>query len=260
MKQQHFRFSRSLTKIPVAIPTAIACSMLLLASSGCSNNSQSEVQLEIQGIQREDSNGLYKIVGSTNLPESSRIAVMAVRYLQPTSANTEEIIDDDSNINRSILARQIVEVKQGKWEADLNLWQVAPNGSFQEAWQLNQNVKKLTPENEVSFIATFNPVGQLPTSDKQNTQELTLQYQQLEGKSLRFTNEGEKYVQASQYRSIPLPAGKTVPPRLQPEDFNDGWGNRYQIQPPSQDSRPILPPLAKSQQTNFPLRTTEFIR
>ncbi len=249
MKQQHFRLNN----------TVIASSLLLLLSSGCSSKSQNEVQLEIQGIQREDSNGLYRVLGTTNLPQSSRIAVTAVRYLRPTTADTEEIIDDDRNINRSILARQIVEVKQGKWSVDLNLWQVAPNGNFQEVWQLDRHYKKLAPETEVSFIATFNPEGQLPSSDTQNPQQSTPQYQNLEGKSLRFTNEGEKYVQASQYRSIPLPAGKTAPPRLEPEDFNDGWGNRSQLQS-QPESGAILPPLTKSQQTSFPLVTSEFIR
>ncbi|MBF2016598.1 MAG: hypothetical protein IGS23_15640 [Rivularia sp. T60_A2020_040] len=261
MKQQHLRFfSQKIIKIPLVTNVVIASSMVLLVTSGCVNKSLNEVQLEIQGIQREDSNGLYKVIGSTNLPESSRIAVTAVRYLRSIPANTEEIIDDNQNINRSILARQIVEVKQGKWQADLNLWQVAPNGNFQEVWQLNRNDKKLAPENEVSFIATFDAQAQLLSSDKQNSQQSIPQYQNLEGKSLRFTNEGEKYVQASQYRSIPLPVGKTVAPRLEPEDFNHGWGNRYQIQTQPQDSTPILPPLTKSQQTSFPLVTSEFLR
>ena len=112
MKKQHFQLlSQKITKLPVAAYTIIASGILLLASSGCTNKLQSEAQLEIQGIQRENSNGLYKVVGSTNLPESSRIAITAVRYLRPIAANTEVIIDDDNgNINRSILARQIVEV------------------------------------------------------------------------------------------------------------------------------------------------------
>ncbi|MEB3220090.1 MAG: hypothetical protein VKN72_28185 [Nostocales cyanobacterium 94392] len=261
MKQQHLRFfSQKIIKISLGTNVFIASSMALLVTSGCTNKSPNEVQLEIQGIQREDGNGLYKIIGSTNLPESSRIAVTAVRYLRSTAANTEEIIDDGKNINRSILARQIVEVKQGKWQADLNLWQVAPNGNFQEVWQLDRNDKKLAPENEVSFIATFDPQAQLSSSDRENPQQSTPQYQNLKGKSLRFTNEGEKYVQASQYRSIPLPVGKTAPPRLEPEDFNDGWGNRYEIQPQPQNSTPMLPPVSKSQQTSFPLLTSEFLR
>ncbi len=261
MKQQHFRFFTNFrTRTPVAVSTVIATSVLLLLSSGCVNKSQNKVILEIQGIQREDSKGLYKVGGTTNLPESSRIAVTAVRYLRSARGNKEEIVgDNNGNINRSILARQIVEVKQGKWEADLNLWQVAPNGNFEEVWQLNKDYAKLTPESEVSFIATYNPVGQLPASDKDNPQQSTPQYQQLEGKSLRFTNEGEKYVQASQYRSISLPVGKTAAPR-QPENFNDGWGSRYQLKAQSQDSTATLPPLAKSQQTNSPPLSSEFLR
>ncbi|AFY53312.1 hypothetical protein Riv7116_0724 [Rivularia sp. PCC 7116] len=257
MKQQHLRFLiRPLTKKPLAIQAVIASSIVLLAGSGCSNKSQNNVQLEIQGIQREDGKGLYKVVGSTNLPESSRIAITAVRYLRPTTTtNAEQIVDDNNeNINRSILARQIVEVKQGKWEADLNLWQVASNGNFQEVWQLNKDYKNLLPENEVTFIATFNPVAQLPSSDNQNFQ------QNLEGKSLRFTNEGEKYVQTSQYRSIGLPIGKTASPRPEPEDFNDGWGIRYQLKAQSEDSTVTLPPLAKSHQTNIPISSSEFLR
>jgi hypothetical protein len=261
MKQQHFRFLTNFrAKIPVAARAVIASSMLLLLSSGCVNRSQNKVILEIQGIQREDTKGLYKVAGTTNLPESSRIAVTAVRYLRSGTVNGEEIVgDDNENINRSILARQIVEVKQGKWEADLNLWQVASNGNYEEVWQLNQDYTNLTPESEVTFIATFNPIGQLPASDSQNTQQSSLQYQ-LEGKSLRFTNEGEKYVQVSQYRSIGLPVGKTTPPR-QPQSFNDGWGNRYQLKADvAQDSTATLPPLAKSRQTNSPVLSSEFLR
>ncbi|MEM6752863.1 MAG: hypothetical protein AAF630_07835 [Cyanobacteria bacterium P01_C01_bin.38] len=239
--------------------TVIASSLVLLASTGCVNKSQNEVQLEIQGIQRENGKGLYKVAGTTNLPESSRIAITAVRYLRTVKDGEQIVGDNNQNINRSILARQIVEVKQGKWEADLNLWQVAPNGNFEEAWQLNQDYKNLTPQREVSFIATFNPVGQLPVSDKDNPQKSIPQYQKLEGKSLRFTNEGEKYVQASKYRAISLPVGKTTPPR-QAENFNGGWGNRYQLKAKSASATANLPALAKSEQTNSPVLTSEFLR
>ena len=259
MKPQALKFFTKFNrKTPVAINVLLASSLLLLSTSGCSNKSQNEVQLEIQSVQREDSKGLYKVVGSTNLPESSRIAITAVRYLRPTTANAEQIVgDNDGNVNRSILARQIVEVKQGKWEADLNLWEVAPNGNFQEVWQSNKDYKTLTPESEVSFIATFNPVGQLPSSDKEDSQQIT--FQKLEGKSLRFSNEGEKYVQDSQYRSISLPIGKTTPLR-ELEEFNNGWGNRYQLKAQSKNSTSSLPNLGKSQQTNAPLMNSQFLR
>ena len=259
MKPQPLKFFTQFNqKIPVTINVLLASSLLLLASSGCSNQSQNEVQLEIQNIQRENGRGLYKVVGSTNLPESSRIAITAVRYLRPTAKSTEQIVgNNEGKVNRSILARQIVEVKQGKWEADLNLWEVSPNGNFQEVWQSKKDYKTLTPEREVSFIATFNPVGQLPPSDKSESPQPT--FQKLEGKSLRFTNEGEKYVQASKFRSIALPVGKTTPIR-EPEEFNNGWGNRYQLKAQSENSTSSLPTLGKSQQTNAPLMSSQFLR
>ena len=90
MKQQHFRFVTNFkARIPVAARAVIASSVVLLAS-GCVNQSQNEVILEIQGIQREDSKGLYKVAGTTNLPESSRIAVTAVRYLRHRLKLTEK--------------------------------------------------------------------------------------------------------------------------------------------------------------------------
>ncbi len=169
------------------------------------------------------------------------------------------MLNNDANTNRSILARQIVEVKQGQWQADLNLWQVAPNGSFQEIWQANQAQLKLTPENGVTFIATFDPAGQGQKS-KQTSKQPKPENQKLEGKLLRFTNEGETYMQASQILSIPLPVGKTIPPRPQPEDLNGGWGTRYQIPPQSIASKVTLRTQAKFRQTNAPLTPAEFLR
>ncbi len=238
----------------------IVTSLLLLAVSyGCVQKAPEEALLEIKGVQPTGSNGIYNVLGSTNLPDSSQITVAAVRYLRPTEGQSEELLNTDANTNRSILARQIVEVKQGQWQADLNLWQVAPNGSFQEIWQANQAQLKLTPESGVTFIATFDPAGQWQNSE-QTSRQPKQENQKLEGKLLRFTNEGETYMQASQILSIPLPVGKTISPRPQPEDLNGGWGTRYQIQPQSTASRVTLLPQAKYRQTNAPLTPSEFLR
>ncbi len=235
------------------------CLVLLAVSYGCVQKAPEEAQLEIKGVQSTGSNGIYNILGITNLPDSSQITVAAVRYLRPTEGQSGELLNNDANTNRSILARQIVEVKQGQWQADLNLWQVAPNGSFQEIWQANQAQLKLTPENGVTFIATFDPAGQGQKSE-QTSKQPKPENQKLEGKLLRFTNEGETYMQASQILSIPLPVGKTIPPRPQPEDLNGGWGTRYQIPPQSIASKVTLLPQAKFRQTNAPLTPAEFLR
>lgn len=247
---------------PTNLQTAI-CLMLLAASYGCVQKAQEKVEMKIGDVQPVSSKGVYNVVGSTNLPESSKITVAAVRYLRPVSGQAEALLNSDTNTNRSILARQIVEVKQGQWEAALNLWQVSPDGTFQEVWQANPAQIRLFPEGDVKFVAIFDPASQWEQSDNQNSQKLKSQNQQLEkleSKLIRFTNEGEKYLQVSQTLIIPLPTGKTIPPRPQPEDLNGGWGNRYQIPPQSVASKTTLLPQVKNRQTNAYVTPSEFLR
>jgi hypothetical protein len=237
--------------------------MLLVAISGCTQKSQDEALLEIKSVQPAQSNDGYNIVGSTNLPESSKITVTAVRYLRPADESFVAS-SSDTNINRSILARKLVEVKQGQWQAEnLNISQVAPDGTIQEPWQADPEQRKLTPETGVMFIATYDPASQSlalnKQEDKQKPQEPKPEFQKLEGKLIRFTNEGEKFVQATQTVAIALPTGKTSP-NLQAEDFNGGWGNRYQIKPQPLTSGSILVSPAKSRQTNAALSASQFLR
>ena len=235
--------------------------MLLVVTSGCVQKTQNEAQLEIKNLQPRESNGVYTVVGNTNLPESSRITVTAIRYLHSPEELGGGSLNTEANINRSILDRKTVEVKQSKWQAELNLWQVAPNGNFQEVWQANQASMKLIPDSDVTFIATFDPASQWERSQKPKVEEPDPpESRQIEGKLLRFTNEGEKYVQTSQILSVSLPGGKTIPPRPQAEDVNGGWGNRYQIRPEPLTSGATVLPAVKFRQTNAPLSPSEFLR
>jgi hypothetical protein len=238
---------------------ALTSLVLLVTNYGCTQKTQSEVKLEIKNVQSSGGNGVYKIEGSTNLPEFSQVAITAVRYLRDNDTLSE---DADLDADRSILDRKIVEVKQGQWEADLNLWRVSPDGSYKEIWQKNQTNKQI-PDQEVTFTVTFDPQSQVQRTQKQDNQtsvQSEPQVQLVEGKSLRFTNQGERYVQASQSKAVPLPAGKTVPPQQLAEDVNDGWGNRYIIQPETVASNFTPPELSKSRQTTAPLSTLEFLR
>jgi hypothetical protein len=242
---------------------SVICLMLLAGSYGCVQKTQEKVEMQIENLQPTSSKGVYNITGSTNLPESSKITVTAVRYLHSVLGQTEALLNPDTNTSRSILARQIVEVKQGQWEAALNLWQVSPNGSFQEAWQANPAQVQLFPEDGVTFVAIFDPANQWEQSDNQNSQKLksdNQQFEKLDSKLIRFTNENEKYLQVSQSLTIPLPTGKTIAPRPQPEDLNGGWGNRYQIPPQSITSKTTLLAPAKNRQTDAPVTPSEFLR
>ncbi|NJM70892.1 MAG: hypothetical protein HC862_12040 [Scytonema sp. RU_4_4] len=232
--------------------TLVGISLLLLTvSSGCNKKAQEQVQLEIKSVEPTGSNGVYNVIGSTNLPDSSQIAVAAVRYLVPMGKQQAGVLNDEANKNRSILARQIVEVKQGQWQANLNIWQVAPDGRFQEAWQAYQTQMKIRPDSNVTFIATFERAEQLKKSNLR-----------LEGKQLRFTNEGELYVQAHQTSPISLPVGKTTPPLGKPQELNNnlGYSSVIQIKTPVLTSNTSFLRSAKFRQTNAPLKPSEFLR
>lgn len=247
----------------------LAIAMVILATNyGCSQTAQKDIELEIKSAQPFQGSGLYKVAGTTNLPNNSRLSISAVRYLQPTvQGNVTEV---EPRSNRSILARQNVYVKDGKWEADLRLWQVAADGSYQEVWQQNQAKTQFVPENDVMFIATFDQTSQqlkdkpanqnnLDEAKKEQEAIQATTIQQIEGPRLRFTGEGERYVQATTTTAIALPADKTVPPVPRPEDINGGWGDRYRINnQPQTGGAPVAP--AQSAQTNRPIQVSELAR
>ncbi len=262
MNNLNYKSIRQIFKrLTMTYPPTVISLILLSVSYGCVQKAQEEVQLEIKNVQSVASNSVYNITGSTNLPESSRITVEAIRYLRPIAEQEGVLLNSNADTKRSILARQVVQVKDGKWQTDLNLWQVSLDGSFEEAWQeANKAQIGLTPDSGVTFIAIFDPASQWEQSDQQKVEKPKLENQKFEGKLIRFTNDGEKYIQASQTLLIPLPEGKTTAPRLESGDINGGWGNRYQIPPTPVASKTTFVPSATSRQTNASLAPSEFLR
>lgn len=227
--------------------------LLLILCTGCSPPSPPNVDLQISKVDQAGRPGVYNVTGSTNIPDQSQITVAAIRYLHPTN---ERSLSLESNSTYSTLARQIVNVKQGKWQTTLNLWQVAPDGHFREVWQLNQSqIGAFNPASGVTFLATFEPASQIKTPEQPDKQ-----IQELQGSLVRFTSEGEQYVQASQTLPIALPAQKTTLAVLQAEDINGGWGNRYEIKPEPLSSSGIRTSAPKTVQTNAPLSPSEVLR
>jgi len=230
--------------------------LLLALCVSCSSPKPPEVSLQLS-VQPASRLGSYNVTGSTNLPDQSQITVAALRYLRPTG---EVLLESDPKATYSILARQIVEVAKGTWQTTLNLWEIAPDGRLQEAWQLNQSKTgiSLNPANEVSFVAIFDPAGQLPKPKQQKPQQDKIPA--LRGSLVRFTAEGLPYVQANQTLEVALPVGKRPPPTLKPEDINGGWGKRYELPPEAPVARSISPLPIKTDQTNAPLSPSEFLR
>jgi hypothetical protein len=196
--------------------------------------------------------GEYKVVGNTNLPDDSRIAVAAIRYLRPDNQSSPDV---KTEATYSILDYKDVKVNEGKWQITLNLWKISPDGQFTEDWQLEQSELglELEPEPEVTFLATLSPTIQFWEVERQ----LNKQGIKVASSVIRSTADGERYVQASQVLPIDLPTGKTTLPLQRREDVNGGWGPRYLLIP----EPPIIYKLEKPalRRTNEPLSPEDFL-
>ncbi|NEP12019.1 MAG: hypothetical protein F6J92_04145 [Symploca sp. SIO1A3] len=242
----------------------VIIALLLIWCTGCSQvplpvqqlpnllpgiHSKADFQMRVT---HKGNEGKYEVVGNTNLPDDSRIAVAAIRYLRPDKQLSQDI---NPETTYSILDYKDTKVNKGKWEITLNLWKTAPDGQLTEDWQLEQSELglELEPVPEVTFLATLSPTIQFWEVERQ----LNKQGIKVANSVIRSTADGERYVQTSQVLPIDLPTGKTTPPSQKPEDVNGGWGPRYLLIP----EPPIIYKLEKPalRRTNEPLSPEEFL-
>lgn len=242
----------------------LTLAFLLVGTTGCSQvssiqqlpsilpNFSADAKFQIQ-VTPSSSPGVYTAVGTTNLPDESRITVAAIRYLQPNKQVVQKLSPSQTF---SILAYQDVKVNKGKWQATLNLWKVAPKGEFQEVWQLDQSQLGILQEAqpEVTFLATVSPRDSLSELE----QQLQKQGVKLVSHLVRNTVDGERYIQASQVLPISLPTGQTTPPQPVPEDINGGWGNRFLLIPEPPNINNYKKP--EQRRTNAPLSPDELLQ
>lgn len=243
----------------------VTLAFLLVLTTGCNDVSLKARQLPTLfpdlstnanfqlSVTPKERAGVYTVAGTTNLPDKSRIAIAAIRYLQVSKPQSQELKPHQTY---SILAYQDVEVNKGKWQADLNLWKVAPNGQFKEAWQLEQPKLglNLEPEPGILFLATVEPTDSLSELE----QQLQKQGIKLVSNIVRNTVEGEQYVQGSQVLTVALPTGQTTAPPPRPDDLNGGWGPRYLLIDEPPNTNKFEQP--DKRRTNAPLVPGEYLQ
>ncbi|WP_416669957.1 hypothetical protein [Egbenema bharatensis] len=252
----------------------------------------SEVDLAIQ-VEPTNTPGSFSVSGRANLPDDTPITIAAVRYLQlddrPTNrpqratassdSSTDDLLDQDiaseaftealteaiaaenpsshpSRLTYSILAYQPAIVQRGEWQADVNLWKVAADGRFQEAWQLEQSQVGLSfrPEDNVIFMAILSSADELSRLE----QDLSRRGVRFPGGTILSTSEGFRYAQIQQTLAVALPSGRTTPPPQRPEDRNGGWGDRYII--PNEPPNPTDLEFPGTRITDAPPSPEEFLR
>lgn len=194
--------------------------------------------------------GAYRIAGNTDLPDQTQLTVIALRYLYPVAAAAQQL---NPQPTYSILDYQATAVEQGNWQAQLDLWQVAADGKFQESWQLDQArlATRFNPTQRVVFLVTLTPIDQIAALQ----QQLAAKGQTLPSRAIRSAD-GESYVQFHQTQVIPLPNGGTQSPPLAVENF--GWGRRYLI--PQEPQNPTQLERPTQSLTDAPPKPEEFLR
>lgn len=248
---------------PAAKPSARAaklglCLLPLMASGlwGCIPFRSDIISLNVK-VQPGSRPGLYVVSGQSNLPDGSRINVQGLRPLVAKdslgggqgSGSTEA-----SNRRFSILARTLTEVKDGRWETTLNLWQTDASGQYREFWQLDSQQAALVEAlPEVVFSATTRPSYVAQGSDR----NLDDKNRRPEQGVIGYTDGGEWYLQAKANLPVALPVGKGTS-RSQPINDMGLWVNNTVLdtastsaaskaQPPALVENPDKPPLSPEQ-------------
>lgn len=241
--RKYGRFSRAVGLVAIALP------LVLVGCSPPKSAPQTPLSIEVKPTNNP---GEYSITGSANLPENTLITVMAIRPLEVADPQFSEPYSGSS-----ILARRVAPVRSGQWQTQLTLWQIAPDGRFQETWQLDRSRWTFdpTPEPEVTFVALLEPDSQVPTL----RQDFQAQGPPSTQDVVWLPTERSWYVQATQRLPVTLPTGKTKPPPLQPEDINWGWGERASTRrSKTQTTKPR--PTTPIEPDKTPLTPSQFMR
>ncbi|MGJ3254116.1 MAG: hypothetical protein ACFE0J_23730 [Elainellaceae cyanobacterium] len=236
--------------------------LLLIVCTSCSTVSEwfqtkvspSPLELTILQVEPALRPGIYTVLGSTTLPEQAQITVSAVRLLEDSQSTNSE----NAEPTYEILDRQFVIVEQRNWQADLNLWRVASDGTFQEAWQITQQylTTQFEPLPEVTFTATFDPAQQPSSFQEQIEEEGNLARQTL----AQYNSDGELYLQTSRDLTIALPTGSTAPPEVSSSLVKT---IRRQVKPEVADTAPsgtVGESATAQSRSDAPLSPREYLR
>lgn len=225
----------------------------IAASAGCSEPPSSSVELSVR-VEPTEELGQYTVSGTTTLPEGARLSAIAIRPL----TKTDRASDDNREETYSILARNFARVESGRWQTQLDLWQVRADGRLGEAWQLQNSPSKGTvePAPNVTFTILFEPSQQ----SEELREQLQTQGPPTSERLVQLPTQGQWYLQETQIVDVPLPTARQTPPDPSEADLNDGWGDRSVLKPQPTNPGILDVPSAPPSTTNAPLSNAEFMR
>ncbi len=175
---------------------------------GCTEPTRRRAELTIE-VEQLGSPGAFRVGGTTNLPEGTELEIVAVRQVRYQSqAVGNSAVAPFVNV---ILDRDIVNVEWGEWEATMQVYELRPDGRYQEVWESQTDVTALsrTFNEPVEFLAVL-------SLDRQGDNffaELDNRYLDLEGPLVQFDADNNFYYAASESRFVPLPQDRLQDPR-----------------------------------------------
>lgn len=154
-------------------------------------------------VEPSDRPGTYRLSGTTDLPDGTELTVQGLRHLQPQGQLLSELQAQD---HYAILARNRVQVEAGQWSVTLQLWQPNGAGDPLESWQM------VLPQSDRSFEASPDVQFTVSTPPSGDERRLDAQWQSSKVNpalgEIRFTPDGDWYLQARINRPIALPQGE----------------------------------------------------
>ena len=192
--------------------------------------------------------GKFRVFGQAVVPDQTSVTLSVIRDL------TQAIDHPDAKDTElySILARTSAVVTEGRWQADLSLWQTTDQSTYQEIWQLTNPVAVI-PSDTIHFLVTVDP----QTFAQTVAPTLSPDFSTRSNPLFNVTPDGETYLKVSQ--DWPLAA-----PQFQNRESLDFAA----IQPPSweraasgspQSALTSTPELPFSEADNLPLSSDQVL-
>lgn len=208
-----------------------------------------DVYLTIEAKMLAD--GEAAMAGRTNLPDNTELTALALRYLSPTKA-----LGRSAQPTFAILDYQTTTVEKSQWAAELDLWRVADDGHYQEAWQVEVEQLGLgvEPDEAVYFVITLAPQEFLSALNRDLRQDRL----QLPPALVRTTESGEALLWSDATLEVDIPRGPTAPPADLAQRDNGGWGERYRLVP--EPSLPYTLTPDDERKTTAPPAPAEFLQ
>ncbi|TVP65084.1 MAG: hypothetical protein EA342_15025 [Leptolyngbya sp. LCM1.Bin17] len=198
--------------------------------------------ITIDQISEAGGPGKFSLFGQAALPDQTPVTLSVVRDLTQ-SANQ---LDAEDTRRYSILDRTTAEVTDGRWQADLSLWQVAEDGTYQETWQLI-SPDSVVPSETIHFLLTVDPQTFAQTVAPSLSQDFSAGSIPL----FNVTPDGETYLRVSQDWQLqvpqPLHGEGTESSAIQPP----AWDRAASGSTQSALTSPPEPPFSESD--NLPL-------